>query len=293
MDETPKLSEANMASRQVINLETFSTPKEFMDSASALLKSGSAELRTALERSLSMRALQASSNISDLRCESEARYVRLYSTPYSGRKRLLIAFTGAVMRLMMPLPVFMQALPRDVDLLILYDPLRDHYRTGIWDGTKTLPELKAATADITRAYGDVVALGVSGGGLASLRFAKHANLRRAASFGGRYIDDTIRILQKKPIAGAYDPLCACDTSSKTEGLLFFGSENMHDARAAKCAAAAANTFLLPLKGRSDHVVLWTVQTLGHLPDLLEMLFSSTAQTIGDALDSWVASNPAP
>lgn len=293
MVDEPKLSEANRALQRLIALETFSTPREFMASATPLLQSGSAEFCDALGRSRSMQALQTALVFSDLKCESETRYARLYSTPGTARKRLLVAFTGVAMRLMMPLPIFMQALPRDVDLLILYDPLRDHYRKGIWDGTKTLFDLKEATAPVARAYGDVIALGVSGGGLPALRFAKHVMLRRAASFGGRYIDDTLRNLRKESVVTAYDPLCACDTASKTEALLVYASENTHDARAAKCAAAAANAFLLPLNGQKDHIVLWTIQLMGHLPDLLEMLFSSSAQTIREALDAWIAANPLP
>lgn len=267
-------------------LESFSTPREFWDGVKAIMQSGDGSFTDVVERSHSMQALGTAAILSALRLESEVRYARLYSTPGTSRQRLLVAFTGSANRLMMPLPIFMQALPRNTDLLILYDPLKSHYRSGIWDGDRTLWDLRSILAPVTRSYGDTIALGTSGGGLPALRFSKHAELRRGMSFGGRLIDDTLRILRREIVPPAYDPLCACDEARSTEVILVHAADNVQDALAARCASVAASSHMISLAGRSNHGILWDVQRMERLPDLLEMAFSASSSELNDALCMW-------
>jgi hypothetical protein len=271
-------------------LENFSTPREFWDGVDAIRQSGDRGLADVMEQSHSMQALRDAPDLSALRLESEVRNARLYSTPDTSRQRLLVAFTGTAHRMMMPLPIFMQALPRNTDLLILYDPLKNHYRSGIWDGDRTLWDLRSIVAPIISAYGDTVALGTSLGGLPALRFSKHAGLRRGISFGGRLIDDTLLILRRHMVPPAYDPLCACDEARNTEVILVHAANNVQDAQAARCAAVAANSHTISLAGRSNHGILWDMQRLDHLPDLLEMTFSASASALNDALCMWSAAD---
>lgn len=291
MANQPNLSDANRALQKLIELENYSTPQEFVATAEAILRSGQTELIAALETSRATANLKKATAFSALRCESESRYVRLYSTPGTTRRRLLIAFAGGLMRLMMPLPIFMQAMPEDTDLLVLYDPVRNHFRTGIWDGKYGLGDLPRITAPVRAAYRDVIALGTSGGGLPAIRFAKLARLRRAASFGGRQIDDTLAILRKRRTPMAFDPLCACDTVAEAEALFVYSELHPIDAHAAACASVAKNSVMLPLRGRKDHGVLWKIEQMGYLDEILELLFSAKVESIRDHIDRWNALYP--
>lgn len=272
--------------RRLISLETFSTPLEFLEVAKVARETEDIEFLNLIENSHTMAVLGSVSILSQLACESEARYARLYSTPNSSRERLIVAFTGAAMRLMMPLPIFMQALPRNTDLLILYDPQNNHYRSGIWDGNTTISLLSSIFQRMFSAYKETISLGTSIGGLPAIRFAKYAGLRRSISIGGQKIDDTLRILRRDVLVSAFDPLCACDDKLNTEAILIYPADNMQDALAAQCASVTANSHLIAIAGRKNHSILWDIMQMKCLPDLLEMLFTSSALEIQDALCSW-------
>lgn len=280
------LSNTSDTIRRLLHLETFSTPIEFLSAMEVARQSGDIALTKVIEESHSMAALCKVGAPSPLVCESETRFARLYSVPETPRQQLIVVFTGWAMRPMMPLPIFMQALPRNTDLLILYDPLRNHYRRGIWDGNCTIRDLPHVMAGIIEIYCDIIALGASGGGLPALRFAKHARLRRGISFGGRLIDDTLRILRREIVPSAYDPLCACDEARTTEAILVYAADNVPDAHAAHCAAVAAASHLIALEGHSNHAVLWEITRMGHLSELLEMTFSASASALRNAIYAW-------
>jgi hypothetical protein len=286
MTGTGKLSDRKQIVEQLTALENYSTPLEFMDAAKAIRQSGHADFAKAVERSLCMTVLGDAETLSALHCELSMPHARLYSAAGTSRKRLLIGFTGGASRLMMPLPIIMQALPRNADLLILYDPMKNHYRSGIWDGNRSLWELAQITAPIRNGYADTISLGTSGGGLPALRFAKLAGLRRGLSFGGRLIDDTLRILRRDIVWSAFDPLCACDERGSTELVFVYGADHSSDAKAARCAAVAANSHLIPISRRSDHNVLWQMQRMGCLPDLLEMAFSASESDLRRSIGAW-------
>jgi hypothetical protein len=272
--------------RRFVFLETFSTPIEFLAAAQLAREVGDMKFFDMIETSHSMTVLREDSTPSSLVCESETRYARLYSSGGSSRQRLIVAFTGAAMRLMMPLPIFMQALPQNTDLLILYDPKKNHYRSGIWDGNATISDFASLFPRLFGLYSDTVALGTSIGGLPAIRFAKHAGLRRSISFGGQKIDDTLRILRREALEPAFDPLCACDRKVTTEAIFVYPANNMQDALSARCASVATNSHLIALARRKHHGVLWDIVQMKRLPDLLEMLFSSTTLELHAALCSW-------
>ncbi len=286
-----ELSKATLAQKKLINLETFSTPREFMAAVERHRHAGETAFAEVLDKSFSMEVLRHAPELSTLQCETETRFARLYSAPGTRRRRLLIAFTGVAMRLMMPLPIFMQAMPKDTDLLILYDPQRNHFRSGIWDGTLALSDLVAVAAPVIGAYGDAISLGTSGGGFPALRFAKQSGLRRGLSFGGRQIDDTLGLMRGQAAPPAFDPLCACDRRTGTEAALIYAALNAHDSAAARCAAVAANSHLIPLADRVDHGVLWALQRMGQLPALLDLAFDASMDGLRDALTLWNAQNP--
>jgi hypothetical protein len=283
----PPLS--SMGLHQALNrLENHSSPREFLAAFDAIRASGDPALAAAMEQSHSMEILRKAPRLSDLRCVSEAPLARYYATPDSHQRRLLVAFTGAAQRLMMPLPIIMQALQRETDLLLLFDPSRNHYRRGIWDGEHRFSHLPSLLAPYLRAYADTIAFGTSSGGLPALRFARQAGLRRGLSFGGREIDDTLRILRRENVPPAYDPLCACDVATPTEMILVHAANNTQDAQAARRVGHLANVYPVPLAGQDYHGVLWTLHGIGCLPDLLDMSFSASAPALQAALGTWNA-----
>lgn len=274
------------ARRQLINLETFSTPLQFLAATESIKASGDSCLSDLVEGSISMLALRGVGTPSPLILEYETRYARLFSSPATQRKRLIIAFTGAAMRLMMPLPVFMQEMPENIDILLLYDPKKSHYRCGIWDGNSTIWDLPRIFTRILASYADVIAFGASSGGLPSLRFARHAGLRRGISVGGRPIDDTMRILRRERVPIAYDGLCSCAEAASTEDIFLYAAENSLDAHAAERASISRNSCRIALAGRSNHAALWEIWRMGFLRDFLENAFSASALSLAEAVNAW-------
>ena len=280
------LAQLRVAQARVMALETQSTPLEYLAAAQSAVETGDAMLAELIAASHSARVLKTANAVSDLCLETEVKFARLYSRPGTRRRRLLVGFTGSARRMMMPLPVFMQGLPPDADLLILFDIANRHYRHGIWDGHTALAGLARAAAPVTRSYADVIALGTSAGGFPAVRFAKLAGLRRGLSFGGRAIDDTLRILRGQPTASAYDPLCACDVRAGTEAIFSFSALHPEDSMAALRANWCANAHLVPLAGRRDHSTLWLIAGMGRLNDLLSLAFTAQPDELSSQLLAW-------
>lgn len=267
------------AQARLVRLETVSTPLEFMAAYQAAKSTGDTALHKAMKASHSYQSLCGQARLSPLRIVFEARHAKLYSVDGSARRRLMVAFTGASHRLMMPLPIFMQALPQDADLLVLVDPARNHYRHDIFDGTLGLFDLPSALGHIIGSYDDCIAFGTSGGGLPAVRFARLAGLRRGLSFGGRHIDDTLRIFRRDLLPAAFDPLCGCGRVGKTEALFLYSSENPADAETAEICKHIANGTVIPFHGHNHHSVLWLIHRLGGLETFLDHAFSQSVEEI--------------
>lgn len=288
MNPVTDLQRLHAAQAKVRALETKSTPLEFLEAERAAAAAGDALFVDQLADSHSAKNLRGATSVSELRLDVEMKFARLYVRPGTRRRRLLVGFTGAARRMMMPLPIFMQALPPEADLLLLLDMQNSHYRTGIWDGTCDLTNLPRTAAPLTSAYEDVIALGTSSGALPAVRFAKMAGLRRGLSFGGRAINDTLRLLRGDRSAPAYDPLCACDARNRTDAIYCFAALHPQDTLSALQAAECANAHLVPLWGRNDHSVLWTIATMGRLNDLLTLAFEGSPEDLIRDVGAWNA-----
>lgn len=107
-------------------------------------------------------------------------------------KTLAICFSGQALRMMMPLPVFLQHIDSEhVDIAFLRDPDRNGYRGGVRGVADSLELSIDKLKDILRIgdYRSVVSIGVSAGGVPATLSALRLNLDAALSVGGSHPDD--------------------------------------------------------------------------------------------------------
>lgn len=271
--------------RRLIEFEAFCTPIQFLREFQKAQAVGDAALVDQMATSVSLRYLRSQPIISNVVLKGQAKYARMYGEVGAKSKRLIIGFTGRVSRLMMPTPILLQNLPAQTDIMLLYDVRNSHYRTEVFDGKCSLYDLVDVLQDLTAPYDDVIAIGASGGGLPATRFAKLAGLRRGFSFGGRSIDDTLRALRGEPLPSAYDPICACDRRGATQVFFHFSEDHTLDAQAAARAACCTNAHLVPLRGRNEHTLLWTLTQAKSLNRLLTLLFEGGVDQIREYASS--------
>lgn len=258
-------------------LETFSTPLEFLSAYDDVKRQKNFGFLEVLERSETVGVLNGARVPSQIRCEADTRYARLLTNPSTKRENLLVVFTGAAMRPMMPLHIFIQALPRNTDILVLYDPWRDHYRRNILNGELSLYDLPKALRHWVAHYETAISVGTSSGGLPALRYARLANLAKGFSFGGAPIDDTIRCLRGDVQHPAFDPLCSCMIAGETELILVFGEKNGRDAGTAKNLEFVKRTRLVPVWNQRQHGILWVFQKFGILEEVLDLMINGTTE----------------
>ena len=86
-------------------------------------------------------------------------------------KTLLICFSGIAQRMMMPIPFFLQQLDaRETDVLLIRDPERNGFRTGIQgisNSIEAVIDQITQLLDISQ-YKKTAAIGASGGGFPAL-----------------------------------------------------------------------------------------------------------------------------
>lgn len=114
-----------------------------------------------------------------------------YSAPgdavTGARRRLVIALTGGVNRLMMPMALFLQYCPADrLDFLVLSDFQRKYYLAGVeglgHDLPSTIAEIRARFPRSVLA--SAITFGTSAGGFASVWMGVELGVARAVAVGG-------------------------------------------------------------------------------------------------------------
>ena len=116
----------------------------------------------------------------------------LYEGPPDGAapRMLVLGFCGIAMRMNLPAPAFLQALPAaSCDVLILADPSRQAFLEGIKGYAPSLPALVeriGRDAPAARYPGGLRCIGTSAGGAAALAFGVLAGARRAISVDGAH-----------------------------------------------------------------------------------------------------------
>ncbi|THD83098.1 hypothetical protein E7811_13270 [Aliigemmobacter aestuarii] len=263
------------ARRLIAAFDTDLTPMGYAEVSRAILASDNESLKAALLASPAYRALQDARQIPDIRLAAHFPSARLYCRRRRAR-RLLVGFTGRAFRLMMPLSILLQSLPADTDLLTLLDPDHNQFRSGTFDGRTGLSELPDALAPIMGRYREVIALGVSSGGLPAIRFGILAGLPRAISVGGRRIDDTLRILKGTAPKHAHDPICDCNRRTRCQTILLHPELHADDSETVRSVAASIDSLTIPLRGSGDHLLMWTLYGMGRLEGFLDLFLDSRA-----------------
>lgn len=199
-------------------------------------------------------------------------------------KTLVVCFTGMKGRLFMPIPVVLQHLPSaDFDLIVLRDPSRNGYRSGVAGVANDFAGLADAVGGLfdRRAYRAVVTYGISAGGLPAIVTALRLGLDKAVSVGG-----------KGPLDPRWQDVCAGgvgamlrdyarDVAAPPNLLYVHGADSPPDADSARDLAQVVPLRTLAVHGGEG-------REIGHNPLLPLLRRSRLGAFLASALDAGVA-----
>ena len=160
--------------------------------------------------------------------------IRFYSRNGTRKnKKLIICFTGNSLRLMMPIPLFLQQVDADQnDILLLRDPTKNGYRMGVPGigenleaAIDRLPELIPL-----HSYQNVSSFGTSGGGLPAIITALRLGLDAGMSVGGANHDREGNNQFNNNQPG--NVITRNSQASKTKLFLVYGRESDEDKKSA-------------------------------------------------------------
>ena len=165
--------------------------------------------------------------------EAPARYVRKPITPdvtlfhdpdvERANKCIVFAFCGRARRLMLPTGVFLQLLPyREVDVVILNDPGRNHFARGCGEYASDFFQLVTRLGKDFNpgAYKNACCYGTSMGGFAALRGGLLLDTK-SVSVGGGFPWHVQRLVADSAMP-AFDLLCACKASDAAKFVCVYG-----------------------------------------------------------------------
>ena len=189
-------------------------------------------------------------------------------------KSLLVGFCGNALRLMLPIPVFLQHVPaRDFDVVVLRDPSRCFYLRGV---PEYAPHLAEVVARLQRdlpceRYSTVRCLGTSGGGAAALVAGTLLGAERALSVGGTHPARLATMLGPSGLKGdEMDALIASLGTTATQRICCFGADNASDAEGAhSLCRALPGARAEPAAGVASHNLLLQLFERGALHAFLE------------------------
>jgi hypothetical protein len=154
-------------------IEDVFAPQAYLDLVRALVQSD-AKNALALKQSDVTRDLARQKDVQLFVRQEISEGVNFYSSGSDRRhKHLLICFTGIHSRMAMPTPSFLQRIDADLlDVVILSDPTRNHFRLGCPGFGVSFPTLVDAIDKtfVTKDYLSVKTMGVSMGGLPAIRY---------------------------------------------------------------------------------------------------------------------------
>ena len=177
-------------------------------------------------------------------------------------KTLVVGFSSRAMRLTAPTYAILCALdPSGVDLVLLRDPTRQHYLSGVRGIGGTIEAVARWADEFARSkgYGRVVALGTSSGGIPAICAALLNRWPRVLASGA---DQPTRHLHLQQLLEVCAPL---QPEARTEIVLAYSALRQRD----KLGADEINALLpaarhLPDPRFKDHALLYLLQERGEL-----------------------------
>ena len=208
------------------------------------------------------------------------RHIWLFTTGGMTRgKTLLLCFTGAGQRMMMPVSVFLQHLPSvHFDVLVLRDEGRNGFRQGIPNVGNNLEELVARIgASREHPYSSFMSLGVSAGAMAAVWACLHLGLQRGIAIGvNSPVDPRWQQLQDGGLEASFSRYLS-RLASPPDLLLIYGADEFRDASAARELSGLVPAQTLAVQGTdnnpSGHNALYTLQQRGSLAAFLDEALS--------------------
>jgi hypothetical protein len=191
----------------------------------------------------------------------------------SERKSLILGFSGAAGQLMIPTPVFLQYVSSErYDVVMLRDRTKQAYAIGIppyahnlWDLTQKL------TAEIgADTYRHVYPYGTSMGGLPALRCGLLLKTETAVSGGGQFPWYPPHLARKIAVP-AFDPLCNCNTKSKTRLICYYSTGHAPDVQSVELLQRILPIERVPIEA-PGHAFLAQLWSEGRLRGFYDRIF---------------------
>ncbi len=224
------------------------------------------------------------------RCTHLAADALFYEATDDAPRGLVIGLTGAAMRMNLPVPFFLQALPPGrCDMLLLRDSARASFLCGVPGYAADVPALAeriAADLPLVR-YQDIRCIGTSAGGAAALWLGALLQARRAVSVDGSHPGaHALRFPARKLEAGAFDRSFAAPQPGTAELIVVHGADNRRDAiRSRLLAMSVPGARVVSVGGVSVHGVVGPLLTARALAPFLAEVLMGEGQ--GAALpDTW-------
>jgi hypothetical protein len=204
------------------------------------------------------------------------------AVPTAG-KTLVLAYSSVHMRLFFPVSTILNYLPsRQVDLALIKDPKRYHFRLGIGPFADDFLAMHRwmETALRFADYGRVITLGVSMGGLTALRTTLMLQLERGVCLGGR-VDWHIRRLRNAALENppAFDALCDCWARRARRLICSYASEVAEDLRTVAMVERIVPIERVPVTS-GEHNLLQAVRNAGRLRPFLAGLLGVEQSAAG-------------
>jgi len=191
----------------------------------------------------------------------------------SGRKGLILGFSGAAGQLMIPTPVFLQYVSSErYDVVVLRDRTKQGYAIGIppyahnlWDlAQKLTAEIGAAT------YRRVYPYGTSMGGFPALRCGLLLKTETAVSGGGQFPWYPPHLSRNTDVP-AFDPLCDCNAKSKTKLICYHSTGSPTDVQSVEMLQRILPIERVPVEA-PGHAFLGQLWSEGRLRGFYDRIF---------------------